>query len=65
MIRTNAYRVGGAGIVPGSGEPLFMQPNAWKLFAEKRKLVGMERRRRAWHAGIMWRVTFRLRDCGT
>ncbi|MFF7643212.1 hypothetical protein [Streptomyces canus] len=65
MIRTNAYRFGGATIVPGSGELVFMQLNAWKLFAEKRKNAGMERRRRAWRAWIMWRVTFRLRVDGT
>lgn len=52
---------GGAAIVPGSGELLFMQPNAWKLFAEKRKNAGEERNKRAWRAWIRWRVTFRLR----
>lgn len=56
---------GGAAIVPGSGELLFMQPNAWKLFAEKRKNAGAERNKRAWRAWIKWRVTFRIRVYGT
>ncbi len=56
---------GGAAIVPGSGELLFMQPNAWKLFAEQRKNAGAERNKRAWRAWIKWRVSFRLRVYGT
>jgi hypothetical protein len=56
---------GGAAIVPGSGELLFMQPNAWKLFAEKRKDAGAGRNRRAWRAWTKWRVTFRIRVFGT
>lgn len=56
---------GGAAIVPVTGELLFMQPNAWKLFAEKREDAGTERRTRARRAWISWRVTFRLRVFGT
>lgn len=56
---------GGAAIVPGSGELLFMQPTAWKLLAEKRKNAGVERNKRARRAWISWRVTFRMRVLGT
>ncbi|MGP3981250.1 hypothetical protein [Streptomyces sp. KR80] len=56
---------GGAAIVPGSGELLFMQPNAWRLFAGERKNAGPERIRRSWRAWIRWRVSFRLRVYGT
>ncbi|WP_343244008.1 hypothetical protein [Streptomyces sp. SID13726] len=56
---------GGAAIVPGSGELMFMQPTAWKLLADRRKGAGAERNRRAWRAWIHWRVTFRIRVFGT
>ncbi|MEU0741686.1 hypothetical protein [Streptomyces sp. NPDC006134] len=38
---------GGAAIVPGTGELLFMQPKEWGLFAEERGRAGAERIGRA------------------
>lgn len=43
---------GGAAIVPGTGELLFMQPKEWVLLAEERKNAGVERISRAKRGGI-------------
>lgn len=43
---------GGAALVPGTGELLFMQPREWDLMAERRASVGKERIKRARRAGI-------------
>lgn len=43
---------GGAAIVPGTGELLFMQPKEWGLFAEERERAGTERIGRAKRGGI-------------
>jgi hypothetical protein len=50
---------GGAAVVPGTGELLFMQPRDWALMSGQREKAGTERTKRARRAGIKRRVTIR------
>ncbi|MDG4856956.1 hypothetical protein P8605_02065 [Streptomyces sp. T-3] len=50
---------GGAALVPGTGELLFMQPDAWGELAGERTSAGPERTKRARRAGIKRRVAIR------
>ncbi len=50
---------GGAAIVPGSGELLFMQPTEWALSAKERDSAGEDRVGRAKRAGIKRPVRYR------
>jgi hypothetical protein len=50
---------GGAALVPGTGELLFMQPRIRELTAEQRENAGPERIRRARRAGIKRAVNIR------
>jgi hypothetical protein len=50
---------GGAAIVPGSGELLFMQPREWDSLAQQRRDAGVERAERAKRAGLKRRVPVR------
>jgi hypothetical protein len=43
---------GGAAIVPGTGELLFMQPQDWNQLSNQREAAGTERIAKAKHAGI-------------
>ncbi|MGW0550018.1 hypothetical protein [Streptomyces altiplanensis] len=47
---------GGAAIVPGTGELLFMQPRAWKELSESRKQADADRIGRARRAGLRRRA---------
>lgn len=50
---------GGAALVPGSGELLFMQPRDWDLISGQREKAGTERTKRARQAGLGRQVTIR------
>lgn len=50
---------GGAAIVPGSGELLFMQPREWDSLSQQRRAAGVERAERARRAGLKRRVPVR------
>ncbi|MFI6013091.1 hypothetical protein ACIBAG_30470 [Streptomyces sp. NPDC051243] len=50
---------GGAAIVPGSGELLFMQPSEWPLSAKERESAGEVRIQQAKRAGIAKAVSYR------
>jgi hypothetical protein len=50
---------GGAALIPGTGELLFMQPRIRELTAEQRENAGPERIRRARRAGIKRAVNIR------
>jgi hypothetical protein len=50
---------GGAAIVPGTGELLFMQPSEWALAAEARDNAGEVRIKQAKRAGIKRPVSYR------
>ncbi|WP_143052581.1 hypothetical protein [Streptomyces sp. cf386] len=50
---------GGAAVVPGTGELLFMQPNEWVLSAKERESAGEARIERARRAGIKKAVSYR------
>jgi hypothetical protein len=50
---------GGAAIVPGTGELLFMQPNEWALSAQERESAGEVRMKQAKRAGVKRAVSYR------
>lgn len=50
---------GGAAIVPGTGELLFMQPSEWALSAKQRESAGEVRIKQARRAGIKRAVSYR------
>lgn len=50
---------GGAAIVPGTGELLFMQPSEWVLSAKERESAGEVRIKQAKRAGINRAVSYR------
>ncbi|GGZ39224.1 hypothetical protein [Streptomyces poonensis] len=50
---------GGAAIVPGTGELLFMQPSEWGLSAKERDTAGEVRIKQAKRAGIKKAVSYR------
>jgi hypothetical protein len=50
---------GGAAIVPGTGELLFMQPSEWALSAKERESAGEVRIKQAKRAGIKRAVSYR------
>lgn len=50
---------GGAAIVPGTGELLFMQPSEWSLSVKERESAGEVRIKQAKRAGIKKAVSYR------
>ncbi|MBT2397844.1 hypothetical protein [Streptomyces sp. ISL-100] len=50
---------GGAALVPGSGQLLFMQPRDWELMSGQREEAGAERLKRAMQAGLKRRAPIR------
>ena len=55
----DALLFGGAAIVPGTGELLFMQPSEWVLSAKERESAGEVRIKQAKRAGINRAVSYR------